>query len=82
MRTTLAGRAVFANSRRGMTGAPVPLTAGQGVLAAGSRGKSFGSAGGGGHDAVMGRSDDELVAEADSVSVDGWDFSWLEGRAT
>ncbi|MEW5537461.1 class I SAM-dependent methyltransferase [Streptomyces cyaneofuscatus] len=23
-----------------------------------------------------------LVAEADSVSVDGWDFSWLEGRAT
>lgn len=25
---------------------------------------------------------DELVAEADSVSVDGWDFSWLEGRAT
>ncbi|CAD5951368.1 MULTISPECIES: class I SAM-dependent methyltransferase [Streptomyces] len=23
-----------------------------------------------------------LFAEADSVSVDGWDFSWLEGRAT
>ncbi|MGW5067620.1 class I SAM-dependent methyltransferase [Streptomyces cyaneofuscatus] len=23
-----------------------------------------------------------LVAEAGSVSVDGWDFSWLEGRAT
>ncbi|MFB8139552.1 class I SAM-dependent methyltransferase [Streptomyces parvus] len=23
-----------------------------------------------------------LVAEADTVSVDGWDFSWLEGRAT
>ncbi|MEU8673681.1 class I SAM-dependent methyltransferase [Streptomyces sp. NPDC048560] len=23
-----------------------------------------------------------LVAEADAVSVDGWDFSWLEGRAT
>ncbi|MFH9606600.1 class I SAM-dependent methyltransferase [Streptomyces sp. NPDC017448] len=23
-----------------------------------------------------------LVAEADSVSVDGWDFSWLDGRAT
>ncbi|MEE4545344.1 class I SAM-dependent methyltransferase [Streptomyces sp. V4-01] len=30
----------------------------------------------------MGRSFDELVAEADSVSVDGWDFSWLDGRAT
>src|SRR3954469_22493366 len=25
---------------------------------------------------------DELVAEADAVSVDGWDFSWLDGRAT
>ena len=25
---------------------------------------------------------DELVAEASSISVDGWDFSWLEGRAT
>lgn len=25
---------------------------------------------------------EDLVAEADSVSVDGWDFSWLEGRAT
>lgn len=25
---------------------------------------------------------EELVAEAQSVSVDGWDFSWLEGRAT
>jgi SAM-dependent methyltransferase len=25
---------------------------------------------------------DELVAEADSVSVAGWDFSWLAGRAT
>lgn len=23
-----------------------------------------------------------LVAEAEAVSVDGWDFSWLEGRAT
>lgn len=30
----------------------------------------------------MARSFDELVAEAESVSVDGWDFSWLEGRAT
>jgi SAM-dependent methyltransferase len=28
------------------------------------------------------RSFDELVAEADAVSVDGWDFSWLDGRAT
>lgn len=25
---------------------------------------------------------DELVAEAESVSVDGWDFSWLDGRAS
>ncbi|MEY9870548.1 SAM-dependent methyltransferase [Streptacidiphilus sp. MAP12-33] len=28
------------------------------------------------------RSFDDLVAEADAVSVDGWDFSWLDGRAT
>jgi SAM-dependent methyltransferase len=25
---------------------------------------------------------EELVAEAESISVDGWDFSWLAGRAT
>jgi SAM-dependent methyltransferase len=25
---------------------------------------------------------EKLVAEADAVSVDGWDFSWLDGRAT
>ncbi len=25
---------------------------------------------------------DELVEEADSVPVEGWDFSWLEGRAS
>lgn len=30
----------------------------------------------------MTRSFDEIVAEADSVSVDGWDFSWLDGRAS
>jgi SAM-dependent methyltransferase len=30
----------------------------------------------------MGRTFEDLVAEAESVSVDGWDFSWLEGRAT
>ncbi|MGW8379429.1 class I SAM-dependent methyltransferase [Streptomyces sp. ODS28] len=30
----------------------------------------------------MSRTFDELVDEAGSVSVDGWDFSWLEGRAT
>ncbi|MEU7318108.1 class I SAM-dependent methyltransferase [Streptomyces sp. NPDC007083] len=30
----------------------------------------------------MVRSFDDLVAEAASVSVEGWDFSWLEGRAT
>ncbi|HEU0191553.1 MAG TPA: methyltransferase domain-containing protein [Mycobacterium sp.] len=28
------------------------------------------------------RSFDELVAEAAAVPVDGWDFSWLAGRAT
>ncbi|MER7848738.1 methyltransferase domain-containing protein [Kitasatospora sp. NPDC096077] len=28
------------------------------------------------------RTFEELIAEAESVSVDGWDFSWLEGRAT
>jgi hypothetical protein len=28
------------------------------------------------------RSYEELVAEADAVSVDGWDFSRLDGRAT
>lgn len=28
------------------------------------------------------RSFDDLVAEAAAVSVDGWDFSWLDGRAT
>src|SRR3954463_11538282 len=25
---------------------------------------------------------EELIDEAASVSVDGWDFSWLDGRAT
>ncbi|MDQ1607864.1 MAG: hypothetical protein QOE16_596, partial [Microbacteriaceae bacterium] len=25
---------------------------------------------------------EELVAEAESASVDGWDFSWFDGRAT
>lgn len=30
----------------------------------------------------MARSFEDLVAEADAVSVDGWDFSWLDGRAT
>ncbi|MFI9117028.1 class I SAM-dependent methyltransferase [Streptomyces venezuelae] len=30
----------------------------------------------------MARTYEELIAEADSVSVEGWDFSWLEGRAT
>ena len=28
------------------------------------------------------RSFDDLVAEADQVAVEGWDFSWLHGRAT
>jgi SAM-dependent methyltransferase len=30
----------------------------------------------------MKRTFDEMVAEADAVSVAGWDFSWLNGRAT
>jgi SAM-dependent methyltransferase len=30
----------------------------------------------------MSRTFEDLVDEADSVSVDGWDFSWLDGRAT
>ncbi|MHA6764194.1 class I SAM-dependent methyltransferase [Streptacidiphilus sp. PAMC 29251] len=30
----------------------------------------------------MSRTFDELVAEAEAVSVEGWDFSWLDGRAT
>jgi SAM-dependent methyltransferase len=30
----------------------------------------------------MERTFDELVADADAVSVAGWDFSWLDGRAT
>ncbi|TDD93853.1 class I SAM-dependent methyltransferase [Actinomadura rubrisoli] len=30
----------------------------------------------------MDRTFDDLVAEAEAVSVDGWDFSWLDGRAT
>ncbi|MDH6121065.1 SAM-dependent methyltransferase [Kitasatospora sp. GAS204A] len=28
------------------------------------------------------RSFEDLMKEADSVSVDGWDFSWLDGRAS
>lgn len=30
----------------------------------------------------MRRTFEDLVAEADSAPVDGWDFSWLDGRAT
>jgi SAM-dependent methyltransferase len=33
-------------------------------------------------DARVERAFDALVAEAVEVSVDGWDFSWLDGRAT
>src|ERR1017187_2694362 len=32
--------------------------------------------------AGMNRSFEDLVAEADAAPVEGWDFSWLEGRAT
>src|SRR5690349_12386435 len=30
----------------------------------------------------MGKSFEELIAEAAAVEVTGWDFSWLDGRAT
>ncbi|MEV6207730.1 class I SAM-dependent methyltransferase [Kitasatospora sp. NPDC051914] len=30
----------------------------------------------------MARTFDDLVAEAEAASVEGWDFSWLDGRAT
>jgi SAM-dependent methyltransferase len=30
----------------------------------------------------MSRSFEQLVAQSSEVSVDGWDFSWLDGRAT
>ncbi|MEU1310544.1 class I SAM-dependent methyltransferase [Streptomyces cinnamoneus] len=30
----------------------------------------------------MARTFEDLVAEAETVPVEGWDFSWLEGRAT
>ena len=30
----------------------------------------------------MHRTFDELVTEADAAPMSGWDFSWLEGRAT
>jgi hypothetical protein len=28
------------------------------------------------------RNFDDLVAEAEAAPMDGWDFSWLDGRAT
>src|SRR5258705_410285 len=37
---------------------------------------------GGGDNAGMSRSFDELASEAAAAPVDGWDFSWLDGRAT
>lgn len=30
----------------------------------------------------MRRTFDDLIAEAEAAPVDGWDFSWLDGRAT
>lgn len=30
----------------------------------------------------MTRAFDDLVAEAQAASVQGWDFSWLDGRAS
>jgi SAM-dependent methyltransferase len=35
-----------------------------------------------GDNAGMSRSFDELLSEAAAAPVDGWDFSWLDGRAT
>jgi SAM-dependent methyltransferase len=32
--------------------------------------------------AAVGRSFDDLVGEASAAPVEGWDFSWLDGRAT
>jgi SAM-dependent methyltransferase len=34
------------------------------------------------HNARMPRTFDDLVAEAESAPVEGWDFSWLDGRGT
>jgi SAM-dependent methyltransferase len=34
------------------------------------------------HPTFSSRTFDDLVAEADAVPTDGWDFSWFEGRAT
>jgi hypothetical protein len=31
---------------------------------------------------AMRRTFEDLVAEAASAPIDGWDFSWLDGRAT
>ena len=31
---------------------------------------------------AMSRAFEDLVAEAEAVPIDGWDFSWLDGRAT
>ncbi|EUA40616.1 putative methyltransferase domain protein 2 [Mycobacterium avium subsp. avium 2285 (R)] len=30
----------------------------------------------------MRRTFEDLIAEAEAAPVDGWDFSWLDGRAT
>jgi SAM-dependent methyltransferase len=35
-----------------------------------------------GHNAAMGRTFEELVSDAEAAPIDGWDFSWLDGRAT
>jgi SAM-dependent methyltransferase len=34
------------------------------------------------HNACVSRKFDDLVAEADAAPVEGWDFSWLDGRGT
>jgi SAM-dependent methyltransferase len=34
------------------------------------------------HNACVPRTFDDLVAEADAAPVEGWDFSWLDGRGT
>jgi hypothetical protein len=34
------------------------------------------------HDVGVRRAFEDLVTEANSVPVAGWDFSWLDGRAS
>jgi SAM-dependent methyltransferase len=44
--------------------------------------RNRGVSGGTWHNALVDRSFDDLVSEAAAADVSGWDFSWLDGRAT